>query len=106
MNNVYYNPEKFGLTTVGELDYSSGSYEFDYTAVWVDDQKNLYYADDSGCSCPSPFEGLGLNDLTKANTVQELQGHLRARLENAYGKYATSSSDVVDLVNAARKAVA
>lgn len=104
MNNVYYAPEKFGLTTVGELDYSSGSYEFDLTAVWVDDQKNLYYGDDSGCSCPSPFEGVGLNDLTKA-TVAQLQGHLRARMAEAYRKY-VSDNDVVDLVNAARKAVA
>lgn len=104
MNNVYYNPEKFGLTTVGELDYSSGSYEFDYTVVWVDDQKNLYYDDDSGCSCPSPFDGVGLNDLTKA-TVAQLQGHLRARKAAAYGEY-VSDNDVVDLVNAARKAVA
>lgn len=104
MNNVYYSPEKFGLTTVGGLDYSSGSYEFDCTMVWVDDQKNLYYADDSGCSCPSPFEGLGLNDLTKA-TVAQLQGHLRARMAEAYRKY-VSDNDVVDLVNAARKAVA
>lgn len=103
MSNVYYNPEKFGLTTVGELDYSSGSYEFNYTVVWVDDQKNLYYDDDWGCSCPSPFEGVGLNDLTKA-TVEQLHGHLRARQKDAYGDY-VSNSDIVDLMVAARKAV-
>lgn len=31
--NIYYDPEKFGLTTVGEIDWSTGSYEFDLTVV-------------------------------------------------------------------------
>lgn len=104
MSNVYYSPEDFGLTTVGELDFSDGSYQFDYTVVWIDSDKVLYYADDAGCSCPSPFEGYrGITDLTKA-TVSELQTHLRARCEEAYGDY-VSASDVAYLVNAARTAV-
>lgn len=103
MADVYYNPEKFGLTTVGELDFSDGCFQFDYTVVWVDAQKNLYYADDSGCSCPSPFEGVETHALTKA-TVAQLQGHLRARKAAAYGEY-VSDNAVVDLVNAARNAV-
>lgn len=99
--NVYYDPEKFGLKIVGTLDFSSGSYEFDYTVVWTDG-KNLYYHDDAGCSCPSPFDGVGLNDLTKTN-LRDLQTHLRARREAAYNDY-VSNQDIVDLVNAARKA--
>ncbi|GIG27142.1 DUF7574 domain-containing protein [Cellulomonas denverensis] len=101
--NLYYDPEKFGLTTVGELDYSSGAYEFDLTVVWVDEARHLYYADDSGCSCPSPFEGTGRNDLTRT-TITGLRNHLRGRMKEAYGEYVTDSN-VVDLVEKARKAV-
>jgi len=101
--NVYYDPEKFGLTQVGALDYSDGAYQFDLTVVWVDVSGQLYYADDSGCSCPSPFEDTGINDLTKA-TVSSLRDHLRGRIKEQYGDYVTDD-DVVRLVNAARKAV-
>lgn len=101
--NLYYDPEKYGLTLVGTLDYSSGSYEFDYTCVWVDEDRNLYYADDSGCSCPAPFEDTGKNDLTKTD-LRGLRDHLMGRIKEAYGDYVTRE-DVVNLMYKARKAV-
>ena len=61
-NNVYYNPEKFGLTIVVHAD-AGESYAFDDFIVWKDANDRYYWAEDSGCSCPIPFEGLGLNDL-------------------------------------------
>lgn len=67
MPDVYYNPEKFGLTTVFEAD-DGGSYEFDIFAVWKDDYGNFYYGTDAGCSCPSPFEwATSLEDVTQAS---------------------------------------
>lgn len=66
--NPYSNPEKCGLEIVaGPLDFSSGSYEFDYLIVWRDLATNkFYWGQDSGCSCPSPFEDArGLSDLTE-----------------------------------------
>jgi hypothetical protein len=51
MNNIYYNPEKFGLEIVGEVDFSSGYYEFDLRVVWrKKGTKILLTARDSGCS--------------------------------------------------------
>ncbi len=47
--NVYYNPKKFGLNEVAFIDYSDGSYQFDYRIVWYDEKnKRLYTARDSG----------------------------------------------------------
>lgn len=103
-NDVYYNPEAFGLTAVGVLDFSSGSYEFDYTAVWVDDNKVLYWADDSGCSCPSPFENYTSKDDLITGSVPSLARHLRERQAEQYTQY-VSPAEVQDLVAAARKAV-
>lgn len=86
MVNIYYSPEKFGLEPVGEIDWSSGCFEFDYTTVWRDvETGNLYYGEDAGCSCPSPFEDVrGINDLTLIRSAAEFQTHLRGRLTNAY----------------------
>lgn len=66
-NNVYYEPEAFGLKPVAEIDYSSGSYEFDIRVVWLHEASGAFYtARDSGCSCPMPFEGFrGLPDLER-----------------------------------------
>jgi hypothetical protein len=54
--NPYYNPEKLGLTQVAEVEYSSGSYEFDTRVVWRTEGGALVTARDGGCSCPTPFE--------------------------------------------------
>lgn len=70
-DDVYSNPEKHGLSLVGMVDEIDLSYEFDMFGVWKDENGHLYYASDSGCSCPSPFETYySKDDLTKA-TPQE-----------------------------------
>ncbi|WP_367137995.1 hypothetical protein [Saccharothrix sp. HUAS TT1] len=52
----YNQPEKFGLTSVAEVHWDDDSYQFDFMVVWYDAEGKLYWATDSGCSCPSPFE--------------------------------------------------
>lgn len=78
--DVFYDPEKFGLTSVETIDFSDGSYQFDYLAVWKDGDGNLYYAEDSGCSCPSPFDGMGLPDLTRVQDAMEIVSRMEYRL--------------------------
>jgi hypothetical protein len=75
--NVYSDPPKFGLTIVGEIEWSSGCYQFDITAVYRLGVR-LGYLEDSGCSCPSPFDGQGVSDLVFC-TPAELQAHLEKR---------------------------
>lgn len=66
MNNPYYNPTEMGLKIVHELDDSSLCYEFDQLVLWEETSSGkLYWASDSGCSCPVPFENLGcVGDMT------------------------------------------
>lgn len=67
--NIYYSPEAFGLTVVGELNDPNASYSFDDFVVWQHTDGRLFYASDSGCSCPSPFEEIsGIEDLTELRT--------------------------------------
>jgi hypothetical protein len=84
MTDVYYNPENFGLETIGEVDWDDESYSFNMTAVWCDKETGqLYWADDSGCSCPSPFEDYNDRDKLTAGTAGELDAHLKGNLESA-----------------------
>ena len=85
--NIYSNPENFGLTLINEIDFSSGSYEFDITAVWRRNSDGaLVYADDAGCSCPGWFEGQTEKDVT-TTTPADLQAHLEQRAKAAYADY-------------------
>ena len=113
--NIYYDPEKFGLRTIGEAEFSSGGYEFDTTVVWQDVETGaLYYASDSGCSCPCPFDSESRATITRIDRMQDLIDHLEERKEECY-RYDTSNewnaSDVASidaecgsLIEAARKA--
>ena len=66
MSGVYYSPETYGLETVAELDLSEPNYSFDLLVVWKRlSDGQLLYGTDSGCSCPSPFEGVGVGDLAE-----------------------------------------
>ena len=66
MSDIYYSPEKYGLETVAELDLSEPSYSFDLLVVWKRlSDGQLLYGTDSGCSCPSPFEGQDVDDLAE-----------------------------------------
>ena len=85
MSNIYYNPEDFSLTIVGEID-KSGGYDFDKFVVFQKQDKSLWYATDSGCSCPSPFDTTKLPDLKPLpsrkdllRALDEWGGYTRAR---------------------------
>lgn len=79
MSDVYYSPGKYGLTTIGEIDWSDGCYQFDLTVVWKREADGRFlYADNSGCSCPSPFEDMGIDELTllpEQGSLVEFQAH-------------------------------
>lgn len=85
--NAYYNPEKFGLTELGMIDVG-GSYEFDMFIAWIDEDGQLYYAEDSGCSCPSPFE-----DYT---TLESLSSGSKQQVVDALHRWAKDESYPTD----------
>jgi hypothetical protein len=68
--NPYYSPEEVGLSVIGEVD-DAGSYEFNTIVAWTDGSK-LYWAHDSGCSCPTPFEDSEVTMEDKSN-IEELK---------------------------------
>lgn len=80
----YTNPEGFDLTYVGAVEWNGNRYEFNLTAVWVDEEGTYFWASDSGCSCPSPFEWLtgldheGVSSGTKIEVIAALSAHEKA----------------------------
>lgn len=85
MSDIYYQPENYGLRTIGEVEFSSGSYEFDTSVVWQDVETGaLYYAHDSGCSCPIPFDSEDRSTIKKIERVQELIDHLEEVKRDQY----------------------
>lgn len=62
--DVYHQPESFGLTIIGSLYDPEACYSFNDLIVWEHEDGRIFYASDSGCSCPSPFEDYtSLDDL-------------------------------------------
>jgi len=83
--DAYYQPESFGLTMVHEIDGPDACYSFDMFVLWRHADGRLFYATDSGCSCPSPFEDFtSLADLSPL--TDDTWGEFSERL-NAWCQY-------------------
>ena len=54
--NPYYDAEELSLKIIS-FDMDDLSYEFDTLCFWATPDGRVYTAQDSGCSCPTPFEG-------------------------------------------------
>lgn len=96
--NVYYDPEKFGLTIIDSWDFSDGSYQFDYRVIWKNTKGELLTARDSGCSCPSPFEDTALTDLVSVSLTDLKQEAIDAAKESYY-----SGDPLSDILEKIRK---
>lgn len=88
--SVYYNPEKFGLSVVAEIDDDRANYSFNTIVVWKHNETGkLYWAQDSGCSCPSPFEDYtSIEMLSKLRSGKELLDFM-----NSEGDYVGRSAE-------------
>lgn len=55
--DIYASPEKHGLRIVETHEEEDLYYEFHMVVLWEDVKtKKRWWGQDSGCSCPSPFE--------------------------------------------------
>jgi len=85
--DAYNSPAKLGLTVVAEVELSEPYYSFDIAMVWYHLERDAFYvAQDSGCSCPSPFEDYtSLDQLTGPMNRHEVAAWLQTwiRSENS-----------------------
>ena len=96
--NIYYNPEKFNLKIVESFEYSSGCYEFDTRVIWQNlETGKLYTYRDSGCSCPTPFESVGISDLEPFN-AEILISEAKEQASSGY-----SGDSLIDVIEKIRR---
>lgn len=95
--NVYSSPEEYGLEIIHTLEDPHASYDFAMFVIWEEGTGRLFYGEDSGCSCPTPFESFykleDLQELTKENWPEfreELVGFC-----DRYGIDAATRADVL-----------
>lgn len=75
--DVYYQPEYFDLEIVGTLELAEPCWSFDMFAVFKHADGRTFWAQDSGCSCPSPFENYNsLESLNEFSNVSELRSEI------------------------------
>lgn len=80
--DVYHQPEHFGLTPIDTLDLDNEPYQFHYLCVWKHEDGRVFWAEDSGCSCPSPFENYrSLESLEHLKEIEPLKRRLKGREE-------------------------
>jgi hypothetical protein len=84
MPNIYYQPEAFEAEVIGSVEWTDESYSFDTTLILRGNDGKLYWGDDSGCSCPSPFENFYVLSDFETGTFMELSDHLQERLSGNY----------------------
>lgn len=84
-NNPSYDPAKCGLEQVGYLSAHDQCYSFDEVYLWRDlATGQFYFAGDSGCSCPIPFESYtSLATLTRIPNREVL----RREVVSHFGDY-------------------
>ena len=81
--DVYFQPEKFGLKIIGHIEDPEAYYSFDDLVVWQHEDGRLFYAQDSGCSCPSPFEDFTSLESLTLITNETWESFQKAVLEHA-----------------------
>lgn len=84
-------------TEVCSVEWSGEAYEFDETCVFESKETGmLFYAEDAGCSCPSPFENTTFEKLTPILRLQDWIDHTVHRMNSRYTSY--SNYDPTDQV--------
>lgn len=104
--NIYYDPEKFGLTVVAEVEYSSGGYEFNTRVVWRQKEtRKLLTARDSGCSCPVPFEDINLSNVEPVDFAA-LRREVMEHVSTSENYHCLTAADAQKFLAKVRRALA
>lgn len=80
----YVDPAKHGLTPLGEIDRPDVDYEFEIFASWKHEDGRLFWADDSGCSCPAPFEDYKTLADLQIGTAKECAAAIDRWIDDSY----------------------
>ncbi len=90
-----YYDQFVGFTKLDEIEWDNESYAFNITGVWVkDDDGTVWTADDSGCSCPTPWENL--DTLERLFSVEPLVERYKRQTSTDESGYRYGSVNLSD----------
>lgn len=70
-------PADLKCTVIGEIDDPNACYSFDIFMVFQHDASGrIFYGQDSGCSCPTPFENYHFNGPDKTSFTEVTRTNL------------------------------
>lgn len=103
-SNPYYSPEAMGVEVFGSFERSEPNYSFDTVLVNRDPETGLFYVNqDSGCSCPMPFEDFNnkydLGEPLNARQALQKIGRLIESNQYAYVESMSLREKLRKLVN-------
>lgn len=78
MRNIYYHPEECGFSVFYTLDQNADCGFDIFLILKKNDTEELFYATDSGCSCPSPFDDTDVSNFVPIRTDEQLRDALDA----------------------------
>ena len=86
--------EQLNLEVIGELNDPDANYSFNDLKVWRHKETGkLYYATDSGCSCPSPFE-----DFSTIESLSPITEATWSDFEKAVKDHCSNGPDKIELL--------
>lgn len=91
--------------TIAHIEWRYESWEYDQTEVYRRKDGALFYAEDSGCSCPIPFEFTTEADLTPIRSLADWNRYARGNLGDSSSPDATRR-DVQEATATIRKHLA
>ena len=91
--------------TIASIEWRYEAWEYDLTEVYRRKDGALFYADDSGCSCPTPFEFTTEADLTPIRSLADWNRYARGSLGDSESPDLTRR-DVQEATAAIRKHLA
>jgi hypothetical protein len=101
-DNVYYNNIE-GLSKVGGLEEDNLSHEFNILLVIKHDLTGrVFYAADSGCSCPTPFEDCYFNGPDDTNLDEICIGDSLTSFQREVERFPSSNEEREDLIAAVK----
>lgn len=82
---MYYGEMPDGLTFIGDIEWDDEAYQFNMTGIWKTKRGEYWIGDDSGCSCPSPFEDFhSIDDLDGPYNKAGLRAALEHRVKEGH----------------------
>lgn len=111
IEQIWASDEPTAYECLAEVEWVGESYQFDMTRVYQHrETREVYYAEDTGCSCPSPFEDATEDDLEQIARIQDWYDYVKDRTviadsDDVYQYPKPTPASALESAESARRAI-